>query len=171
MATTQPQSAPIERTANANSRPLRALAVIDGTERTGRVIDYALGLAKNGRPIELVLLGIVRQPPDGRLRGYGSFKRDEIHAHLKDVIGKRAVSAAARRLDQAGIAHRDRIEVGDPVETILRVTNDEGCDLLVIGDAPAGAVTRWLPKVIGLSLATVAGQVIQQAAVPVVVVK
>jgi nucleotide-binding universal stress UspA family protein len=171
MVTMHPQSAPVQRTTNANSRPLRALAVIDGTERTGRVIDYALGLAKDGRPIEVVLLGVVRKPPDGRLRGYGSFKRDVIHVHLKDVLGQRAVGAAARRFDQAGIAHTDRIEVGDPVETVLRVANEEGCDLLVIGDAPAGAVTRWLPKIIGLSLATVAGQVIQQAAVPVVVVK
>jgi nucleotide-binding universal stress UspA family protein len=171
MATTQPQSAPVQRTANANCAPLRVLAVIDGTERTGRVIDYALGLAKDGRPFELVLLGVVRQPADGRLRGYGSFKRAEIHARLKQVIGQRAVGAAARRFDQAGIAHTDRIEVGDPVETILRVTNEEGCDLIIVGDAPAGAVTRWLPKAIGLSLATAASQVIQQAAVPVVVVK
>jgi len=172
MASMQPQQrSASERNADAKPQPLKVLAVIDGSERTGRIIEYALGLAKDGRPFELVLLGVVRQPPDGRLRGYGSFKRAEIHARLKQVIGQRAVGAAARRFDQAGIAHTDRIEVGDPVETILRVANEEGCDLLVIGDAPASAVTRWLPKVIGLSLATVAGQVIQQAAVPVVVVK
>ncbi|HEX2336228.1 MAG TPA: universal stress protein [Hyphomicrobiaceae bacterium] len=171
MATTHPQSVPAQNSATAKSRPLRALAVIDGTERTGRVIDYAVSLAKDGRQVELVLLGVVRQPPDGRLRGYGSFKRDEIHARLKDVIGQRAVNAAARRLDQAGIAHRDRIEVGDPVETILSVTNEEGCDLVVVGDAPAGAIARWLPKAVGLSLATVACQIIQQTVVPVVVVK
>ena len=81
------------------------------------------------------------------------------------------MSAAARRFDQAGVAHKDRIEVGDPVETILRVASEEGCDLILVADAPAGAVQRWLPKAIGLSLATVAGQVAQQAVVPVVVVK
>jgi nucleotide-binding universal stress UspA family protein len=147
------------------------LAVIDGTERTGRVIDYALGLAGDGAPIELILLGVVQEPPDGRLRGYGSFKREEIHARLKDVIGQRAVSAAARRFDQAGIVHADRIEVGDPVETVLRVAEEEDCDLLLVGDAPPGAIRRWLPKATGLSLATVATQLVQLATVPVTVVK
>jgi nucleotide-binding universal stress UspA family protein len=160
-----------QRSASAKLQPLKVLAVIDGSERTGRIIEYALTLAQNGRPLEVVLLGMVREPPDGRLRGYGSFKRDEIHARLKDVVGQRAVSAAARRFDQEGITHRDRIEIGDPVETILRVAREEASDVVVLGDAPAGAVRRWLPKAIGLSLATVANQVVQLAHVPVVVVK
>jgi len=63
------------------------------------------------------------------------------------------------------------MEVGDPVETILRVANEEGCDLILVADAPAGVVQRWLPKAVGLSVATIAGQVAQQAVVPVVVVK
>jgi nucleotide-binding universal stress UspA family protein len=65
----------------------------------------------------------------------------------------------------------DRIEVGDPAETILRVASEEGCDLILLGDEHPGALRRWLPKVTGLSLATVASQVVQLAAVPVVVVK
>ena len=172
MTSIQPhERAADQRTANAKSRPLKALAVIDGSERTGRVIEYALNLAQNGRPLDIVLLAVVRKPPDGRLRGYGSFKRDEINARLKDVIGQRAVCAAARRFDQAGISHKDRIEIGDPVETILRVANEEGSDVVLVGDAPAGAVQRWLPKAIGLSLATVASRVVQLADVPVIVVK
>jgi nucleotide-binding universal stress UspA family protein len=160
-----------QRTASATVRPAKLLVVVDGSERAGRVIEYALGLVPNGKQREIVLLGVVRQADDARLRGYGSFKRDEINAHLKDALGRRSMSAAARRFDQAGVAHKDRIEVGDPVETILRVANEEGCDLILVADAPAGAVQRWLPKAIGLSLATVAGQVAQQAVVPVVVVK
>ena len=172
MVSVQPQAhTPPQRIANAKLRPLKVLAVIDGSERTGRVIEYALGLAQNGRPLETVLLAVIRQPPDGRLRGYGSFKRDEINARLKDVIGQRAVSAAARRFDQAGISHKDRIEIGDPVETILRVAHEEGSDVVLVADGPAGAVQRWLPKAIGLSVATVASQVVQRAVVPVVVVK
>ncbi len=172
MASMQPQEhSAFRRTANAKLQPHKVLAIIDGSERTGRIIEYALTLAQGGRPLELVLLGVVREPPDGRLRGYGSFKRDAIHARLKEVVGQRAVSAAARRFDQEGISHRDRIEIGDPVETILRVAREEGATMILLGDAPAGTVRRWLPKAIGLSLATVANQVVQLATVPVVVVK
>jgi nucleotide-binding universal stress UspA family protein len=173
MASLQSQERPtVRRPATAKLHSSKVLVVIDGSERTGRVIGYALSLAQD-RPVdvEVVLLGIVPKPPDGRLRGYGSFKRDEIHAHLKDAHGQRAVSAAARRFNQAGVSHKDRIEVGDPAETILRVASEEGCDVVLIGAAPAGAFRRWLLKVIGLSAATVASQVAQLAVVPVVVVK
>lgn len=172
MASLRSQEHPtVQRTATANLGSPTVLVVIDGSERTGRVIEYAVSLAQGGRGLEVVVLGVVPEPPDGRLRGYGSFKRDEIHARLKDAIGQRAVAAAARRFDQAGVSHRERIEVGDPAETILRVAGEEGCDVVLLGDSPAGAFRRWLPKVIGLTVATVASQVAQLAAVPVVVVK
>jgi nucleotide-binding universal stress UspA family protein len=146
------------------------LAVIDGSERTGRVIEYALRLAQDGGA-EVVLLGVVPEPPDGRLRGYGSFKRDAVHARLKEVLGERAIAAAARRFDQGGVSHKERIEVGDPAETILRAAAEEDADIVLVGDAPAGAFRRWLSKATGLSLASVASEVAQLAAVPVVVVK
>jgi nucleotide-binding universal stress UspA family protein len=152
-------------------RPIRALIVIDGTERTGRVMDLAMGLACKGLSLEAILLGVISEPPDGRLRGYGSFKRKDIHARLKDVMGSRAVTAAARRFDQAGIVHQDRLEVGDPAATILRVAGEEHCDLVLLGDAPAGGFRRWLPRLTGLSVATAASEVARQAAVPVVIVK
>jgi len=161
----------MERTPGAARRPLRVLAVIDGSERTGRVVELALGLAPEGRGIEAILLGVIPDPPDGRLRGYGSFKAKEIHARLKELIGERAIAAAARRFDQAGVTHQDRIEVGDPADTILRVAAEEACDLVLLGDTPAGALRRWLPKVIGLSVPTIASEVARLAAIPVVVVK
>jgi nucleotide-binding universal stress UspA family protein len=152
-------------------RPRKVLTVIDGSERAGRVIDYALTLNGVGKPLDMILLVIVRTPPDGRLRGYGSFKRDEVHANLKEHAADRIVSAASRRFEQAGIGHRSRIEIGEPAETILEVARDEGADMILIGEAPAGVVQRWLPKAIGLSLATTAILVAQQARMPVAVIK
>jgi nucleotide-binding universal stress UspA family protein len=151
-------------------RPVRALVVVDGTERTGRVMDFAMTLARKGLSLEAILLGVVADPPDVRLRGYGSFKRKDIHARLKDIMGARAVAATARRFEQAGIVHQDRVEVGDPAETILRVAGEENCDLVLLGDGPAGAFRRWLPRLAGLSLATTATEVARRAAMPVVIV-
>lgn len=36
--------------------------------------------APEGRGIEAILLGVIPDPSDGRLRGYGSFKAKDIHA-------------------------------------------------------------------------------------------
>jgi nucleotide-binding universal stress UspA family protein len=161
----------MERLPAASRRPLRVLVVIDGSERTGRVMEFALSLAHEGRAVEAILLGTVTEPPDGRLRGYGSFKRKEVHARLKDLLGARAVAAAARRFDQAGVAHQDRVEVGAPAETILRVAGEETCDVILLSEAPVGNLRRWLCKVTGLLVTTVATHVAQLAAIPVVVVK
>jgi nucleotide-binding universal stress UspA family protein len=147
------------------------LIVIDGSERTGRVLELALNFAHKGLTVEAVVLGVIAEPPDGRLRGYGSFKRKEIQERLKDLKGARAVTAAARRFEQAGIMHKDRTEVGDPADTILRVAEEEACDMVLLGDAPAGAFRSWLPKITGLFPATVASEVAQLAKLPVVVVK
>jgi hypothetical protein len=135
------------------------------------VIEFALGLAPQGRGMEAILVGAVSEPPDGRLRGYGSFKRKDIHARLADIMSERVVAAAARRFDQAGITHQDRIEVGDPVQSILRVAEEEACDVVLLADPPAGALRGWLPHATGLSVCTVASEVARLAAVPVVIVK
>ena len=159
-----------ERTLEVASPGLKVLAVIDGTERTGRIIDYALGLKSRGQGFQVVVLGVVPEPATGRLRGYGTFKQAEIYGGLIDTMRQRAVSAVARRLDQENIAHVDRVEVGDPAATILRVALEEDADLILLGDGPPNVVQRMLPA-IGLSLATVTGHVVQLATVPVVVVK
>ncbi len=149
---------------------LTVLAVIDGTERTGRIIEYAVGLQSQGNGLQVVVLGVVQEPATGRLRGYGSFKQAQIYRGLIDTMRQRAVSAVARRLDQEMIDHIERVEVGDPAETILRVAQEEGADLILLGNGPPGVLQRILPT-IGLSIATVASQIVQLADVPVVVVK
>jgi nucleotide-binding universal stress UspA family protein len=147
------------------------LTVIDGSERAGRIIELVLNLARKGLAVEAVVLGVIPEPPDGRLRGYGSFKRKQVHARLKEVMEGRTIAAAARRLDQAGVTHKDRTEVGNPAETILRVADEEACDIVVLGDAPAGGLWCWLSRTTGLILATMAGEVAQLATLPIVIIK
>jgi len=149
---------------------LKVLAVIDGTERTGRIIDYALRLRCLDRTFQVVILGVVPEPPTDRLRGHGSFKKEEIHGGLKENLRQRAIPAIARRLDHEKIRHVDRVEVGDPAATILRVAREEDAHIILLGDSPSNLFKRLL-SVIGLSVATAASQVVQQAAMPVMVVK
>jgi nucleotide-binding universal stress UspA family protein len=167
---TSPARTTESQTVEAAEQRLKVLAVVDGTERAGRIIEYALGLQSHSNGLHVVVLGVVEEPATGRLRGYGSFKQAQIYRGLIDTMRQRAVSAVARRLDQEEIAHTSRVEVGDPAETILRVARDEDVDLILLGHGPPGIVQRMLPT-IGLSIATVTSQVVQLADVPVVVVK
>jgi nucleotide-binding universal stress UspA family protein len=172
---TEPRHAPRQSRAepllHSEIGVMKILAVIDGSERTGRVLEHLRGLALRGAKLQTVLLNVQPNPEDGRLRGYGSFKNQAIHDRLVNDLGRPVVSSAGRRLDQAGILHKERIELGDATKTILRVAQEERCDLILLGEARPGAVRRWLAKATGVALGSIGTQVVQLADMPVVVVK
>lgn len=151
-------------------KPIKLLAVVDATELTGRVLDYVTRLSQSAR-VEAVLVNVQPRPADGRLRGYGSFKQAEIHDRLVNDLGKRAIASAGRRLNQAGIAHIDRIELGDDAQTIVRVGKEERCDAIVVGGASVGRLSAWLTQVINVSVGSRALRLAALADIPVIVVK
>ena len=162
---------PTRRAVEAKARVQKILTVVDGSERTGRILEYLIGLAESGIPIEVVVLNVQPEPEDWRLRGYGSFKQDEVHDRLVNDLGKPIVRSVGRRLDQADIVHKERIELGAPTETILQCANEERCDLIVISEPRPAAFRRWLARTTGLSFGSVASAVIQLVEMPVIVVK
>ena len=68
--------------------PLRVLAVVDGSESTGRVTKYLLDLHARDGAFEVVLLNVQPMPEVGRLRGYGSFRRADINDRLINDLGR-----------------------------------------------------------------------------------
>ncbi len=148
---------------------LRVLAVVDGSECTGRVMKCLIGLYVGRGPIEVVLLNVQPKPQDWRLRGYGWFQREAIHDRLINDLGKRVIASAARHLDGAGVAHKDRIELGEPGEIILRCAHEEGCDLIVLAEPRPSALRTWLMRALRLSIGSTASFVVHLARVPVVV--
>jgi nucleotide-binding universal stress UspA family protein len=165
-------SARRERVAPAgDTRTLRILATVDGSECSGRVIKFLISLRALHASLEVVLLNVQPEPGDWRLRGYGWFKREAIRERLRNDLGGPVVASVGRRLDGAGIKHKDRIELGEAADTILRCAREEECDLIVLAETPPGIIRRWLVRAAGLSIGSVASVVIGFAHVPVVVAK
>jgi nucleotide-binding universal stress UspA family protein len=150
---------------------LRILAVVDGSERTGGVVQYLLGLSAKLGEIEVVLLNIQPKPEEWRMRGYGWFQREAIHDRLTNDLGRRIVRSSGRHLEAAGIAYKDRVELGDRTDVIVRNVREENCDLVVVPEPQPGSVRRWLMRVARLPIGSVASVVVQLVAVPVVVVR
>ena len=149
---------------------LRVLAVVDGSERSGRVMKCLIGLYVGRGPIEVVLLNVQPKPQDWRLRGYGWFQRQAIHDRLINELGQRVIASAARHLDSAGVGHKDRIELGEPGETILRCAREEDCDVIVLAEARPGPIGGWLLRTLRMSVGSFGSVVVHLAGVPVVVV-
>jgi nucleotide-binding universal stress UspA family protein len=149
---------------------LRVLVAIDGSEGTGRVLNHVLRLQQRYGGVEVVVLNVQPKPQDWRLRGWGWFQREAIHDRLINDLGRRVIAGANRQLDAAGIAHRDRIELGEAGETIARCAREEGCDLVVLTEPRPGAVRAWLMRKSGLSPGSIASIVVHLAGIPVVLV-
>lgn len=151
------------------TKVLRVLAAVDGSEGSGRVLKFLLDLQRRLGTIEVVVLNIQPKPQEWRLRGYGWFQREAILDRLINDLGKRAVASAARQLDGAGIAHKDRIELGEPHEIIVRCARDEACDLIVLAEPRRGVLRMWLINNAGLSTVSLASVVAQLARLPTVI--
>lgn len=149
----------------------RILAAIDGSERGNAIVDYLSKLAKSGCDFEVIVLNV--QPLSGsfRLRGYGSFKHDEIRDRLVSDLGMPIVRGVGRRLQKSGIAFTTQVEIGDPADVIMQHAAASRCDLIVLGDPQPSALRRWIARTTGVSFGSVAGQVAQLSKTPLVIAK
>jgi nucleotide-binding universal stress UspA family protein len=164
------KASPTTRPSTAATRlPTRILAVVDGTEQTNRVVEYLASLAASGGAIEVVAINVQTKRED-RLRGYESFKQHEIDDRLINDLGMPIVSGVSRRLEKAGIPTQIRIDIGDPIDTILRRSTQEHSDAIVIGEPKPGALRRWFARTLGVVSGT-AAMLSALSKVPVIVVK
>jgi nucleotide-binding universal stress UspA family protein len=153
-------------------QPLRILAVVDGSERTNRIIEHVITTAQGRDATEVVVLNVQDKRDDARLRGYQSFKQSEVDDRLINDVGGPIVNTVSRWLDKVGIGNLTRVKIGDPVANVMRCARDDRCDVIVVGDAGPGKFRRWLVNTTGLSLgSSVAARLAMVASTPVVIVK
>lgn len=138
----------------------RILAAIDGSEHADRVVEHLERLAGSGAALEVLLLNVQPEIVDWQTHGLA---RESMLAHRRQ-LGAQASENAGKRLDDAGIPFRLRIDLGDPARTIAGVAAEERCDGIVMGTRGAGAIPE-------LILGSVASKVVHLAAVPVTLVK
>jgi nucleotide-binding universal stress UspA family protein len=159
------------RVVSGDALCMKILAVVDGSERTGRIVKWLLDLPLKREAIEVVLLNIQPKPQEWRMRGYGWFQREAIHDRLINDLGARIAGSVARHLKAAGIAHRSRVVLGDVPEIIVRCTEEENCDLVVVPQPEPGTIRRWLMRAARLTIGSDASAVVHSVQVPVVLVR
>jgi nucleotide-binding universal stress UspA family protein len=90
-------------------------------------------------PIRIYLLNVRTPLPSYVARFIPAAERQAFHHEN----GMRAMRQAIERLDEAGIAHRDHVLVGDKAETIMDFAREHHCAQIVI-DKPAGGLLEGL---------------------------
>jgi hypothetical protein len=99
------------------------------------------------QPVRVYLLNVRTPLPSYVARFIPAAERQAFHLEN----GMRAMSEAIRRLDEAGIAHREEVRVGSRAEMILEVAREKRCAEIVLDAKDGGPLT-------GLGLASIRAQ-------------
>jgi nucleotide-binding universal stress UspA family protein len=140
---------------------MRILIPVDGSERALVAVRHvATRLAPAISGLEIHLLNVQPPLPAAAATFIDSavlrdFHRDE---------GAKAIAAARKLLDDAGLRYVSHTAVGEPAETIAVYAEQRDCTGIVMG-------TRGLGHAAGLLLGSVAHKVLQLSKLPVTLVK
>jgi nucleotide-binding universal stress UspA family protein len=120
----------------------KALVPFDGSTQTDRVLSYMTRLAR-GMNMPLVLASVLAPGAKSALEQM----RQEVDRHLQEIV---------TRLTEAGVEATAVVAVGRPVQEIVRLAEQEGCNMILLpprGDASHawGALGRLTEKIIQAS--------------------
>jgi nucleotide-binding universal stress UspA family protein len=107
----------------------KILVPVDGSENSQKAFEHAVALARE-TDSKMTLMNVLEP----------SFFK--VKPELSKEIGSQILSQAA---DHAkGVKVDQKLESGDPAETIIKIARDEEYDLIIMGSRGHGAMKRWL---------------------------
>lgn len=125
-------------------RTLKILLAIDGSKKSEEAVDYALNLAMQTYS-KITVLNIVKKPEESPL-------------------GEVLVNEKAMFIRSYGIEATTRVESGNVAENILRIADEIGAGMIVLGLNGSGGLK-------GALLGNVSERVLDEAKIPVLVVR
>jgi hypothetical protein len=150
---------------------LRFLMVVDGREYTNRMVEFVTTVARANDATEAIVLNVQDLRSNARLRGYGSFKREEIEDRLINEFGGPIVNTVSAWLMKAGVLSVPTVKIGDPTTITLDCAAEHACDAIVIGE-PQQRLRNWIAAILGLPIVSPRlQQLMARSAKPLVVVK
>jgi nucleotide-binding universal stress UspA family protein len=140
---------------------LRILVAVDGSENALLATTYAIGLASVRDDVELHLVNVQAALTRHAGRHVSRRALEGLHA----VTGGERLAEARRRVDEAGVAYRTVILLGDPAQAVARYALAHGIAQIVAGTARkstllrllTGSFTNDLVQTVSVPVAVVAG--------------
>jgi len=140
---------------------LKMLLPVDGSETSSRAVEEFVRRLDWYREKPEVHLLNVRVPLFGNVSMFIS--KEEISNYYQEE-GLKSLRQARNQLEEAGVAYRHHVIVGEPVTMIVQSAEEIQCDQIIIGPRGLGAIK-------GLLLGSVASKLIQLSTVPVLLLK
>ena len=114
----------------------KILLAYDGSDGSKFALEKVLDIAKLAHP-ELHLLAVGRIPEYAETVSETDEAKEQARSYYSKIMDD-----AAGQLQQRGLSAKIHIDFGKPADTILRIAEDLGVDLLVLGTHPHSAVRR-----------------------------
>ena len=116
------------------------------------MVEFVTGVAAQRSGILAVVLNVQDLRGNARLRGYESFKQQEIESRLINELGGPIVNNVSTRLQKAGVLSVPAVQVGDPVSIIMDYAAENACDAIVIGEPRPKGIRSWIAAVTRLPI-------------------
>ena len=139
----------------------RILLGVDGSEGAVKAAAEAATLAERFQA-PLTLINVYQPIPT-----YGPFREVislDIEKQYIRETQEQATGEARRVVDELCVPYQTRWEIGHPASEIVRVAEEDGCDLIVLGSKGLSSIKAFL-------LGSVADTVVHHAHCPVLIVK
>lgn len=137
------------------------LAAYDGSKASEKALSYAIKLVET-KPGSKLTIAHVATRPSFAFSGYGFILPDTYETQFENHQQAVARQAADRIAD---LPYSKVVVLnGTPSSAILQYAKDNCCDLIVVGNRGLGPIREWM-------LGSVSHHVVQQAQVPVLIVK
>lgn len=137
------------------------LVPVDGSDSAVRAVKAAIKEAGAIGQADIHLITVHPPIVSGNVKRF--FSADAIKDYYEDE-GRNALMSAKAVLDEAGVAYREKIEVGPIAVTIADYAKKNHCDQIIMG-------TRGLGSVGGLVLGSITIKVLSLVDIPVTLVK
>jgi nucleotide-binding universal stress UspA family protein len=138
----------------------KIMVAVDGSETSNKAAKAGIELAKlSGSKVTAVYIADVNRLAN--LAGCGEFSDQIRECMLKE--GKKATGYVKKLSDEAVISCEMIIAEGDPSMELLRISQESGADLLVLGSVGRSGLNRFL-------LGSVAEKIVKHTKVTVMMV-
>jgi nucleotide-binding universal stress UspA family protein len=135
----------------------KILVAVDGSTYAKHAVEYAATIAKKFGS-EVVLIHAIPHP------FYAYEMIPPPPSEQLEKVGKEILAQNQQVAEKKGVRVKTRLVFGDPAAEIAKVANEEGFDLLVVGN-------RGLSRVAALLLGSVSEKLSRDAKCPVLIVK
>jgi len=142
---------------------------VDGSENSGRALDFALDLAeKYGAAVRIInvsespAMGAIPQEPTAYAGGNVAMFAKDLHRFHEEVLSRAVVHAGAVK---PNVLVTSRLRDGEPASEIVSEAREGGFDVVVVGHVGSGRVKEFL------GLGGISEKVAHLASCPVVIVR